>query len=85
VVQQKIDDGGVGPGGKGGRVAANCYADDGEDARADDGADSQRSQGDRPKRLLQRMLRPLRFRDQLVDRFSSEYLSGQLVRSLKQN
>ena len=44
-------------------------------------ADAQRSQRHRPQRLLQRVFRPLRFGDQLVDGFGGEDLPGQRDRS----
>ncbi len=47
-------------------------------------ADAQRRQRDRAQRLLQRVLRPLRFGDQLVDGFCRKDLSGQRDSLLKQ-
>jgi hypothetical protein len=73
----QIDDGRLRPGGEGGRIATDRRADDRKDAGADDDADAERGEGDGAKGLLEGVLGQLRFRDQLVDGFSSEYLAVQ--------
>jgi hypothetical protein len=73
----EVDDGGLRPGGLGGRVAADGRADDREDARANDDADAKRGERDRAERLLERVLGSLGVGDELVDAFGGEDLAGQ--------
>jgi hypothetical protein len=75
--EEEVDDRRLRPGGLLRGIAADGGADDGEDARSDDDADAQRRERDRSKRLLQRVLRQLRFADQLVDGFRGKDLAGQ--------
>jgi len=77
VVQDKVDDGRIGPFSQGSWVSTDGRADDGEDTAADDRADAESGKRDRAERLLERVLRPLRFVDQLVDRFGCKDLPAQ--------
>ena len=73
----EVDDGGLGPGGERGGVAADGSADDGEDSRADDSPDAERGERDRAEGLAEGVLGPLRLGDELVDGFGGEDLPGQ--------
>ena len=77
MVQDEVDDRRALPVSQLGRVAADSGANDREDTGADDRADAQSCQRDWPKRLVQRVFRPLRFSDQFVDGFGCEDLPGQ--------
>ena len=73
----QVDDRRLRPRGFGGGIAADRRSDDSEDARADDDADTKCRERNGTERFLQRVLRPLRFGNQLVDGFGGEDLSGQ--------
>ena len=67
-----------------GRIATDRRTDHRKDAGTDHRANAESSQRNRPQRLLQRVLRQLRFRDQLVDRLGCKDLPGQRARSCLQ-
>jgi len=73
----EVDDRGFRPGGERCGVAADGGADDGEDARTDDDADAERGERDGAEGFAEGVRGPLGFRDQLVDGFGGEDLSGQ--------
>jgi len=77
VVQDEVDDGRIGPFGESSRVSTDGRADDGEDTAANDRADAERGKRDGAERLLESVLRLLRFIDQLVDRFGCKDLPAQ--------
>jgi hypothetical protein len=72
VVEDQVDDRRALPVGDLGGIA-----DDGEDAGTDDGADAESREGDGAEGLLEGVLGPLRFSDQLVDRLGAKDLAGQ--------
>jgi len=77
MMEDEVDDRRALPVGDLGGIAADGGADDGEDAGTDDGADAEGGEGDGAEGLLEGVLGPLRFSDQLVDRFGAKDLPGQ--------
>ena len=77
VRQQVMNQRRVADRGHGELLPRHGRADDGEYPRPDHRSDAQRGQRPRPQRLLQRVLRLLRFRDQLVDRLAGNKLAAE--------
>jgi hypothetical protein len=73
----EIDDGGLGPCGPGGGVAADGGADDGEDAGADDDAYAEGGERDGAEGLFEGVLGTLGVGDEFVDGLGGEDLAGQ--------
>jgi hypothetical protein len=73
----EVDDRGLGPGGLGGRVAADGCADDGEDAGADDDAYAESGERDGAEGLFEGVLGTLGVGDKFVDGLGGEDLAGQ--------
>src|SRR6476646_8604783 len=63
------------------RLSGDGRTDHGKNARTDHSADPQRRERPGPQRLLKLLLRPLRIRNQLVDRLLGEKLAGQKASS----
>src|ERR1700733_15042209 len=79
--QQQIHNRRIRPRRRGSWIPTDSDANNGKDSRSNNRADTQRRQRYRPQRLLQRVLGPLRFRDQFVDRLRCKDLPAQRVRS----
>ena len=73
----EVDDRGLGDADRGGGVAADGGADDGEDARTDDDADAEGGKGDGAEGFFEGVLGSLGVGDELVDALGSEDLAGQ--------
>jgi hypothetical protein len=81
MMEQQIDNRRVRPRRRSSGISTDSNANNGKNSRSNDRANSERRQRYRPQRLLKRVLRPFRFRDQFVDRLRCKDLPGQRVRS----